>query len=247
MLPLVPAKLQSLLDQTVTSLIEGLGQNLYSCCVYGSAVRGNLVEGVSDLNLLIIVNESTPSAHRTIAKAIGSNPQIDPFVLAKRGFERSVRAFASKFASIKRNYRVLHGADPLAAVEIEPALERLLCEQAIRNLRLRLVYAFITREQSKAYDRFLARSVAALLTQFAEVLRLGGTEMPKDFAARIPVFENQFGIDGNVLRDLLAFKRKPSKLADSEMVAWHERIFPQVDKVIVWIEMNWKPPKMVAD
>src|ERR1700761_6942154 len=103
----VNASLQETLDQAVAALGRGLGDNLHSCCVYGSAVRGNAVEGVSDLNLLIILNESTVTDHEAIARAIGGCPKIDPFILGRRGFERSERAFATKFASIKRNYRVL--------------------------------------------------------------------------------------------------------------------------------------------
>src|SRR6185369_6724655 len=100
-------KPQATLDQAVGALRSELGENLFSCCVYGSAVRGNAIEGVSDLNLLIVLNQSNTGAHQAVARAIGGLPQVDPFVLAKRGFERSVRAFAPKFASIRRNYRVL--------------------------------------------------------------------------------------------------------------------------------------------
>jgi hypothetical protein len=144
----VSTNLQATLDQAVNALRTELGDNLYySCCVYGSAVRGNSIEGVSDINLLVILNQSTAAAHEAVARAIGGQRQIDPFVLARRGFERSVRAFATKFASIKRNYRVRFGADPLVDLNVDAELEKFLCEQAVRNLRLRLAYAFITRQQ----------------------------------------------------------------------------------------------------
>src|ERR1700741_4776100 len=103
--------LPSTLTQTVSALKEALGNNLYSCCLYGSAVRGDAIEGVSDINLLIVLENSTAEAHLAISRVIGGNPNIDPFVLGRRGFERSVRAFAPKFLSIQRNYRVLCGAD----------------------------------------------------------------------------------------------------------------------------------------
>src|SRR5688572_10384338 len=102
-------KLQAALDEAVSSLRRELGDNLHSCCVHGSAVRGNFIPGVSDLNLLIILKESNTAAHESVARAIGGSRQIDPFVLGRRGLERSVRAFATKFASIKRHHRVLYG------------------------------------------------------------------------------------------------------------------------------------------
>jgi len=232
-------KLQATLEQAVGALRSELGENLFSCCVYGSAVRGNAIEGVSDLNLLIVLNQSNTGAHQAVARAIGGLPQVDPFVLAKRGFERSVRAFAPKFASIRRNYRVLHGTDPLATMEVDERLEKFLCEQAVRNLRLRLVYSFVTRTQHKAYDRFVVRHVTSMFVQWSEVLRLSGVDIPVPFEARIPTLEKEFKIDGQVLRDLLALRKKPVRFSDAEAVARHERLFPEVDAVIVWIESHW--------
>ena len=233
-------KLQATLDQAVAALRRELGENLFSCCLYGSAVRGNVIDGVSDLNLLIVLNQSTTAAHQAVARAIGGLPQIDPFVLAKRGFDRSVRAFAPKFASIRRNYRVLHGADPLASMKVDAGLEKFLCEQAFRNLRLRLVYAFVTRAQNRTYDRFIVRHVTPLFVQCSEVLRLSGVNMPVPLEARIPVLEKEFKIDDQVLRDLLALRKQPTRFTDAEAVAWHERLFPLVDAVLVWIESHWQ-------
>jgi hypothetical protein len=233
-------KLQAALDQAVAALRRELGENLFSCCVYGSAVRGNTVEGVSDLNLLLVLNQSNVAAHQAVARAIGGLPQIDPFVLAKRGFERSVRAFAPKFASIRRNYRVLHGADPLATMAVDAGLEKFLCEQAFRNLRLRLVYSFVTRAQHKAYDRFVVRHVTPLFVQCSEVLRLSGVNVPVAFEARIPVLETEFQLDGQVLRELLELRKQPVRFSEADAVTWHERLFPLVDTVLVWMEAHWQ-------
>lgn len=232
-------EIQTVLDRTVAALKGALGDNLCSCCLYGSAVRGNVIAGVSDINLLIVLRQSSAGAHQAIAQVLADQPKIDPFILARRGFERSVRAFATKFQSIRRNYLLLHGEDLLLNVRIDPQLERFLCEQAMRNLRLRLVYAFVTRAQNKGYDRFLVRNVTSLFVQCSEALRLNGLTVPKDYPDRIALMEKEFAADGAMLRDLLALKAKPRRLSDDEAVAWHHRIFPFVDKVLVWLESRW--------
>jgi hypothetical protein len=232
-------KAQSAWEEAVGALRRELGDNLYSCCLYGSAVRGNAIEGVSDLNLLIVLQESNCAAHSVVARALAGSGQVDPFILGRRGFERSVRAFAVKFASIRRNYRLLHGADPLDGIEVDQQIERFLCEQGLRNLRLRLAYSFVTRQQNKAYGRFLTHNVTPLFVQLSEALRLSGCTIPKEFAARIPIFEKEFKIDGAVLRDLLALKQAPKQLSDAAQVAWHERVFPMVDAVMAWVETKW--------
>ncbi|MSU36082.1 MAG: hypothetical protein EXS36_13465 [Pedosphaera sp.] len=170
-------------------------------------------------------------------------PTIDPFVLAKRGFERSVRAFSPKFASIQRNYRVLHGADPLASINLDAGMEKFLREQAVRNLRLRLVYSFVTRAQHKSYDRFVLRHITPFFVQCSEVLRLSGVTIPSAFEGRIPVLEKEFKIDGQVLRDLLALKKRPVRFSEAAAAGWHKRLFPVVDAVLVWVESHWQDPK----
>lgn len=227
------------LGQAIEKLKTGLGDNLYSCCLYGSAVRGNAIEGISDLNLLIVLNKSNSEAHEAVARALDAHPQIDPFVLARRGFARSARAFAPKFSSIKRHHRVLHGADPLAELTVDPKLERFLCEQAVRNLRLRLVYAFVTRRRQRSYDRFVVRNATAMFVQLSEALRLNSVAVPIDFEARIPVFEREFQLDCAVLYDLLALKRAPHRFSEADAVDWHRRLFPVVDAVLRWIEDRW--------
>ncbi|MEO5961410.1 MAG: hypothetical protein ABIR80_20055, partial [Opitutaceae bacterium] len=102
-----------------------------------------------------------------------------------------------------------------------------------------LVYSFITRTRHKAYDLFLRRHVAALFVHFSEELRLERVAIPTDFEARIPVFEREFGIDGQVLRDLLVLKREARRLSEKETVEWHGRLFPVVDAVLRWIEARW--------
>ncbi|HEX4349425.1 MAG TPA: hypothetical protein VH251_03520 [Verrucomicrobiae bacterium] len=232
-------KIEETLEKAVSVLRAELGDNLFSCCVYGSAVRGNSIEGVSDINLLILLNQSNATAHEAIARALGGQPLIDPFVLTRHGFERSERAFATKFASIKRNYRVLHGADPLADLKVDPALEKFLCEQAIRNLRLRLVHSFVTRQRHKAYDKFVINNITAMFVQFSEALRLNGVSVPSAFEPRVPILEKEFKVDSQVLRDLLTLKKSPKKFSEADAVNWHERLFPVLDAAVNWIETSW--------
>src|SRR5438105_1739428 len=110
-----PPRLQATVDRAVARLKETLGANLHACVLYGSLVRGDAVDGVSDANLLVVLEASTPEAHEAIADALrGAGGPIEPMIVARQSFDRTARAFAIKFRSISRNYRVLAGADPLA-------------------------------------------------------------------------------------------------------------------------------------
>jgi hypothetical protein len=238
----LPPAIQTALDAATAALKKTLGENLHALLLYGSAVRGNLQAGVSDLNLLVLLEESTPDAHAAIAEAIRGPVRIEPFILGRALLARSIQAFAVKFLSIRRNYRVLHGADPFAGLVIDESLAKFLCEQSVRNLRLRCVRAFVVLGQDRSrYSSFLAKLSSALFTDLAEALRRVGTEVPRSYEERIPLFEKTFGADASVLRDLLALKASPRTLSPGETKEFHSRLFKLLDAAVRWMEAQWPP------
>jgi len=239
---MLPSDLQRDLDRALAALQSSLGENLHSCLLYGSAVRGNVVPGVSDLNLLLVLRESTPDAHASIAEAISHNERIAPFVLGLAGIDRSIRAFALKFSSIRRNYRVLAGKDFLADLEVEPDLERFLVEQSLRNLRLRWVHAFVKFRGSKRYSSYVAHTTTALVVAISEVIRLDGRDVPRDYRERPPVVREHFGADASILGELLAFRENPRLLKPDEALGMHRRVFDLLNHVLHHVESHWPGP-----
>ena len=239
---MIPPSFQRALDKAVAALKSKLGENLHSCILYGSAVRDTLIEGESDLNLLIVLEESTPAAHEAIANAIKGPVRIEPFVLARGVLARSIQAFAIKFLSIKRDHRVLCGEDVLSDIHVDEDLGKFLCEQAVRNLRLRCVHAFIVSgSDAKQYERFLASILSSLFVDLSEALRRGGGQVPDAFQDRIPVLEKTFGGDATVLRELSDLKSRHRRLTTVEVRTLHARVFGLLDRAVRWMETQWPP------
>jgi hypothetical protein len=238
----LPAETQGALDRVVAALTKTLGANLHSLVLYGSAVRGNLVPKVSDLNLLILLEEATPEAHAAVAEAIRSPIRIEPFILGHALLARSLQAFAVKFLNIQRNYRVLHGADPFTALSVDESLARFLCEQAARNLRLRSVRAYVVFGHDRPrYSKFLAKLTSAVFTDLSEGLRRVGIEIPIGYEERIPVFEKAFAADASVLGDLLQLKASGGTLTFEQVRLVHDRLFRLLDSAVRWMEGQWPP------
>lgn len=238
----LPPETQQALDGAAAALKKTLGANLHSLVLYGSAVRGNLVPKISDLNLLILLEESTPDAHAAIADAIRGPVRIEPFILGRALLARSIQSFAVKFLSIRRNYRVLHGADPFADLAIDETLARFLCEQAVRNLRLRCTRAFVVIGHDRLrYSTFLSRTSSAFFTDLAEGLRRVGTDVPRAFEERLPLFQKAFGADASVLRDILELKSSGRTLSPGEVKEFHSRLFKLLDGAVRWMEAQWPP------
>src|SRR4051812_16904956 len=119
----LPEKMARRLELALGILKDSLNERLISVSLYGSAARDNHQGAIRDLNLMIVVERANPDALQIIADVVKSHPVIAPFVLEADGLEGDFRAFAPKFASIRRNYRLLHGEDVLASFEMVPALE----------------------------------------------------------------------------------------------------------------------------
>ena len=189
-----------------------------------------------------IANESTPNAHATIASALPGTVPIDPFVFGRRGMERSFEAFAIKLRSIRRDYRVLCGADPFDALEIPTDIVKFLCEQSIRNLRLRTVHTRILFADNRTrYQQFLLHVTPSIFIALSEAVRLAGTDVPHDLADRIPILEEEFGAHGSILSTLLELRERPHRfgLGADQAVGLHTHLFGLLDQAARWIEERW--------
>ena len=230
----LPDTHRGILRDAVSSLESRLADILHGLVLYGSAVRGGFVPAFSDLNLLIVLEVSTPEAHTVISDVVaGARVEIDPFVLAREGLERSFQAFAVKFDSIHRHYRVLSGADPLAGFELDGELAAFLTEQALRNSRLRAVQAFIHwRKKPSRYHAWYRHQVPVFMTQMSEVVRLRGVDVPDDFEGRLAVLADAFGFQRESLDRLLA-ARDLSRPAQADVEQLHRALFSALNHVIV--------------
>lgn len=236
----LPSEYQQSIDRIYTQLPAVLGLNLFSCVLYGSAVRGNVVPGVSDINILIVLNESTPDAHSAIADCIDGHIRIDPFIISRKGMERSFKVFAIKFRSIKRNYNVLYGEDPIAGFAVTDDEVRFLCEQALRNLRLRSVHNYIrNRRRRQRYLNILVEMHTAIFTDVTEILRLAGQEVPREYRDRIPLISSYFNLKTDILDDLLALKNDPDTGKSVDITQLHRRLFTFLNQIVSWMEQQW--------
>lgn len=239
---LIP-KFQKALDAAVDHLRANLADNLYALMLYGSAVRGGLDPETSDLNLLIILEASTAAAHKVIREVTGGPVSIEPFVVERGGMPRATRVFALKFLSIQRNYRVLHGADPLRDLEVPPELVLWLTEQELRNLRMRTVQAFVTLSRPPArYRSYLLRHKTRMFIVLSDVLRCGGIEVPRPLDDRIPGLARTFGVEEAPLRRLLSLEREERDWTEEQAVALHAGLMGVFSGALTWMEKRW--PKL---
>ena len=233
----LPERHQRKLDRAVGQLKGTLRENIHSIILYGSAIRGGFHESTSDLNLLIVLNNSTAQAHAAIRDVVSGVREIAPFIVELGGMPRATRVFALKFLSIRRDYQVLHGEDPLATMDVPKPLEILLAEQELRNLRMRLVNRYVTTpERSGHYLNFALGLHAKLQIVLSDALRTCDIEIPHDLNDRMSVFEKELGVDTSILREMenaLDHVSSPRPLDRDKL---HGALIPLLGKTLNWME-----------
>jgi predicted nucleotidyltransferase len=233
----------SIVDQAAAALMEQLKENLHSLILYGSAVRGDLVTTTSDVNFLLVLQASTSASHRAIRAVVQRFPRLNPFIVELKGLPRAVRVFALKFLSIRRDYRLLHGADPLVDLQVPRDLELLLVEQELRNFRMRLVHSYVTSTgPTSRYGRFAVRNASRLIIVLSDVLRCANVTLPHALDERLPVVGREFTVDTHVLRRLLDWKRVQHELTPAESDETHHELVLLCGHVLTWMEQRW--PKL---
>lgn len=236
----LPSDFQTALDKSVAKLKSSLGENLHSLVLYGSSVRGGFDPASSNLNLLIILQASTGNAHRVIREALKGKTPIEPFVVELGEIDRASRVFALKFLSIKRDYKVLHGVDPLVDLDIPHDLLVIFTEQELRNLRMRMVRSYITAgPRHRHYHQRLTHQSSRILIVLSDCLRCAKVEIPRNLPDRIPVFEKLFATDVSILHDLLKLKHSPSPLTEDRAFDFHSRLVKLLRAALAWIESQY--------
>jgi hypothetical protein len=217
---------------------KSLGENLVSLIQYGSSIKGG-ANSKSDINLLIVLRLSTPEAHSVIHQIVNSHPTIEPFVLGELGIEKTFQHFAVKFLSIKRHHKLLSGIDILNELNITTKTERFLAEQALRNLRLKIVHGYIKEGASLNYLKYIITIKNSLFINISEVARCEDIALPETYDKRIPVLKEQFQFDVSILNYLFELKNNYKNIDKKGVETFHRELFSLMDNIIHYIERNW--------
>lgn len=195
-----------------------LGDRLRSVVLHGSVARGEAVAGVSDVNLLVLVDDVEPGLLRELApdarKWLGSHGAL-PLVLARDEWSAASDAFAIETADMLDAREVLYGADPLEGFSVGPRHLRL---QAERELRGKLIHLreglLVSAERPGELGRLIVSALPSLAAYFRAALRLSGQDAPRRTPETFDRGAALVGVDAAALRDLweVRSRGKPPKI-----------------------------------
>jgi hypothetical protein len=163
-------------------LEAAFGDELVAVLLYGSAARGDYREGVSDLNLLVVLRSTEAATLRrgsALAREWAQAGNPPPLVLGETEWRKSADVFPIEYTDIRDAHLVLHGTDPFAGLRIEWSDLRLQCEHELKSKQIRLREHFLLAEAGEELGKLLVQSFPTFLTLFRAGLRLAGREVPR--------------------------------------------------------------------
>ncbi len=172
------------LDAFVQQLQQLHGTALRAIVLYGSAASDESVAGVSDINVLVLVNELSLQTLRELGQTVrawGEAGHPPPLTMTVGEWERSADIFPMEYADILERHKVLYGDAPFDSVKVQLADLRLQVEHEAMSKLLRLRQGVMaTGTNPEAQRELLKASFSTLMVIFRAALRLSGAIPPRD-------------------------------------------------------------------
>lgn len=177
------------LDDFVAQLRAIHGTHLQAVVLYGSAAANEQVEGLSDLNVLVLVDELSVDSLRTIGQTVrawGEAGNPPPLTMTVEEWKRSADIFPMEYADILERHRVLYGTAPFAEMIVNRNDLRLQLEHEAMSKVLRLRQGVMAAGADVGRQRDLMRnSFSTLMVIFRAAERLASRVPPRDRVALI--------------------------------------------------------------
>lgn len=213
--------------------------NLVSAAIYGSYVSGNFVEGVSDINILILLEK--PDADQIEKLGINAHKmikryKITPLILSKTEFINSADVFPMEYFDIRDRKKILYGEDETKTLSLTQKNLRHQLEDRLRgNIASLRQLIIASHGKEKILGNFLKNWYGSLNALFKGLLRLKKiTPVPSQSEDIIKKINEVFRLDVAPFLDLIRFRRgekiNPKKLT-YDIVSSLETLISTVDKM----------------
>jgi len=228
----IPYKLERKINDFIQKLKDIYQDNLISVILYGSAVSGEFIAKHSNLNMLIVLENTDPYILKKANKLIKKFSLFQPLFLSLKYIENSTDVFPIEFLDIKENYYLLYGKDIIRDITIDLKNLRFQCEQELKAKLLNLYQLYLKLYKNKtALKDVLLRSFISVLHIARNILRLKG---------KIPVYKKEmildelskeFPVELSVWQRILNIRNKKEKIKRKEIEPLFVSFIHEIEKL----------------
>jgi predicted nucleotidyltransferase len=199
----LPADTHGPLQALTEGLEKAAGANLSALVVYGSAVRGGYEPGRSDIDVIVVLNDTGLPQLRALAEPLTLarfQGRVEAMILKHDNIASAADVFPLLYDDVRQRHRVLSGADPFASLEIADAHRRLRIEQELREARIRMRRAVVDAFGSEAsLAGAVARKVKQIRGPLHALLLLKGIAVDDLLEAVLEAAGKAYGLDTSPL------------------------------------------------
>ena len=213
------------------------GNQLISVFMYGSAVTHEYKPGKSDINILIVLEDtaiSQISKSLHLQKSWSKCRVSTPFFFTKQYIADSCDTYPVEFLDMQSNYKVLYGEDLLKNLEIKHEHVRLQCERELRGVavHLRRSYAQCAGNDTLLYA-LLDTSIRRLIPVFKGLLALKGRSITKSKSDSIALIEDTYNLGMSSFSDIFNLNKKDLKHQYDKLF---EKYAQDIDKLVAAVD-----------
>jgi predicted nucleotidyltransferase len=231
--------IQKRTDEFVNKLKEIYADGLVSAILYGSAASGEYVERHSNINLLIVLKDTSLPNLAKISPVINSFRfrTISPIFMTEHYIKSSCDIFPIEFLDMKENSLILYGKDVIKDINVDLKHLRFQCEQELKSKIVNIKRSYLGRMSRHGMEQLLFKSLTSSLHILRNLIRLKGRVPPYEKDNVLKVLSAEFGLDITTPEIILSAKNdrrklKPKELEDLlyELVAFLERASDTADR-----------------
>jgi len=208
---------RSMAEKFVRELKNPLGERLQAAVLFGSAARGEWIEGVSDVNVLVLLDDiDAPvlaKAGPVAQDALGRG--VRPLLMEVGEWRRAADVFTIELSDMRDASEPLFGDDPSSALVVQPSIMRLQAERELRAKLLHLHSGMLLVSNDRArVGQLLMHALPSFATYLRAILRLDGQAVPRDMATLIEQGCRRAGADPAAFLRVLEHRtaKKPFEL-----------------------------------
>jgi len=215
----LPKKIKNILDDFIQSLRNIYKEDLVSAILYGSAASGEFTGKYSNINLLIILNNTSLDNLNKMSKIINKHKfqLVNPLFFTEDYIKSSLDVFPIEFLDIKENYVVLYGKDVLTGLEIDIKNLRFQCEQELKSKLLNLKRVYLRSKNKYALRNLLFKSFTSIMHILRNLVRLKGRRPAYQKGDVLVDILEEFNIDTANFKKILEAKQKSLRLSYREI------------------------------
>ncbi|HHT9125484.1 MAG TPA: hypothetical protein ACFYD6_06645 [Candidatus Brocadiia bacterium] len=224
----------------LNEILSTHGRTVSSFYIVGSAVTKDFNPMLSDINTLIVLNETNPEIFDFFAlrgKRFGRRRIRAPLVMTRSYIEHSLEVFPIEFLEMQLINKLVYGEDILKGLRFEKTDLRLQCERELKSRLQTICQGYMKCLGSKYVLRnFFVGLFSGFIPVFRAILYLYNKELPKDTLGVLEELEQTTGISTQLFKELYKIKNQNLGLGLSELKKIFYDLVNFFDKVSIKID-----------